>query len=426
MYFAFGGEVIACCHNRKHILGKYPEQNIDEIWQGKEYKILRTYIEHDDLSYGCQVCKHAMLAQNFEGAKNKLYDRYKKRSFPQIFEFELDNKCNLACIICNPLFSSSITDVTSQNLKKSPYDKNFLKQIEKYIPHLKEAKFYGGEPFLISIYFDIWEEMLAHNPNIQILIQTNGSILNDRIKKILSKGKFNINISIDSTNKERFEKIRKNAHFEQVLENLNYFKRYCQKQGTQLGIIPTPNRINIYDLPELTNWSSSMKAYIYFNTLVTPLEFALWNLPSIEIEEMYKILSQKKINANNGIEKINAKHFTDFLKQFQSWGQMNENKEKIESKIQISQHDLNIMKNDFINNLIIALPINKKEVLLPFVNKALDEINANSEKKLFYAIMQKVSMKEILDEVQKMDIVELRKVVEKKMYEARNEFQLID
>jgi len=47
----------------------------------------------------------------------------------------------------------------SQNRDKLPlsplaYDDAFVKQL-KIIPYLKEAKFYGGEPFLIPIYYDI-------------------------------------------------------------------------------------------------------------------------------------------------------------------------------------------------------------------------------------------------------------------------------
>ena len=258
MYFAFNGEVIACCHNRKHILGKYPGQNIKEIWEGTEFNKLREYIRNDDLSFGCDVCKYALLAENFDGAKNGLYDRYRVKKYPQIMEFELDNRCNLSCIICNDLFSSSIEKEMHGNKTESPYDENFVKQIIPYLTHLKQAKFYGGEPFLINIYYDIWEKMLEINPKIEIVIQTNGTILNDRIKKLMERGRFHINISIDSLNKENFEKIRKNADYKQTMNNVAWFKEFSEHSHTHIGIIPTPNRLNWPDLPELVNWAGSI------------------------------------------------------------------------------------------------------------------------------------------------------------------------
>ena len=40
---------------------------------------------------------------------------------------------------------------------KNHYDKDFVKQIREFLPFLREARFIGGEPFLINLYYDIWE-----------------------------------------------------------------------------------------------------------------------------------------------------------------------------------------------------------------------------------------------------------------------------
>jgi MoaA/NifB/PqqE/SkfB family radical SAM enzyme len=426
MYFAFNGEVIACCHNRKHIMGRYPDESLDHIWKGKEYNLLRDFIAHDDLSHGCEVCKHALLAKNFDGAKNSLYDRYQVRSYPQIMEFELDNRCNLACVICNDLFSSSISLDQSEKGKTPIYDDEFVRQLETYIPHLKEAKFYGGEPFLINIYYTIWEKMLALNPNIQIVIQTNGTVLNEKIKKLLERGNFNINISIDSLEKENFEKIRKNACFEEVMSNVAYFEQYCKIKGTNLGVIPTPNRLNWQDLPTLTNWASKIGAKIYFNTLVTPLDLALWNLLSAELDVIINTLIVADIDLKHRSAKENAHHFADFISQLKSWQSSNSQFVSSDTKTIINHKELQILKSLFLENLSNSLDSSVRTELLNFFQHTFSEFDNSTNQELFYAIIQKIPMDIVVEELSKKDALQLKKIIGKKIYEAGNEYQIID
>ena len=45
--FSFGGQVFVCSYNRDILLGMYPQNSIDEIWNGAEAKKLR---EHMNIS----------------------------------------------------------------------------------------------------------------------------------------------------------------------------------------------------------------------------------------------------------------------------------------------------------------------------------------------------------------------------------------
>lgn len=419
LYFAFNGEVIACCHNRRHILGMIPDQSIDEIWNGKVVQKLRDHITHNDLSMGCHICKDALLAGNYDGAKNGYYDRYSVSTMPRIMEFELDNRCNLSCIFCNDLFSSCHErDKGLHN--KNPYDAHFVKQLEPYIPHLKEAKFYGGEPFLIPIYYEIWALMIRLNPKIEILIQTNGTILNDRIKQMLEKGRFNINISIDSFKKEPFENIRRGAIFEQVLENVNYFQKYSARHKRHLGIIPTPCRRNWTELPDITNRAGALGAKVYFNTLVTPLEMALWNLPPKELEKIFNTLSQAKINLSTPVEKYNARHFSDFLKQLNGWRLKNDG--AANKKTPVTTQELAAMKISFLENIEKALGEDMWIKHKPLVGALLAEVDSDSEKVLFYAVAVKIPVADVVKEIIKNEPVHLKEVIMKRVFEASSQF----
>ena len=140
--FSFGGQVFVCSYNRDVLLGKYPENSIDEIWNGVAAKKLREHMFHNDLDYGCGHCKYFFDKGKFSNLRPLVFDKYHKNTdaiFPQVFEFELSNECNLECQMCHGEVSSSIR----KNRDKLPplpmyYDDAFVEQLEKYIPTLKE------------------------------------------------------------------------------------------------------------------------------------------------------------------------------------------------------------------------------------------------------------------------------------------------
>ena len=111
--------------------------------------------------------------------------------------FELSNICNLECVMCNGDYSSLIRKNREKRDELAiPYDEKFLLQLEEYIPFLEEVKFYGGEPFLIELYYGIWEKIIRLNPAVRISVQTNATVLNRRVNEVLSKTNFHINVSL--------------------------------------------------------------------------------------------------------------------------------------------------------------------------------------------------------------------------------------
>jgi MoaA/NifB/PqqE/SkfB family radical SAM enzyme len=72
--------------------------------------------------------------------------------------------------------------------------------------------------------------IIAINPKCLIMVQTNGMVLNERIKNLLSRGNFQIGVSIDSLKKEVYETIRPHGKLERVMENINYFSEYSKRK----------------------------------------------------------------------------------------------------------------------------------------------------------------------------------------------------
>jgi len=348
MYFDINGRVGACGLSFKEY-ETYPEKSISEIWNGEKFNKHRNLILHNDLSYEFDVCKTHLLNKNFLGTKALWYDNLSVNDkYPTLMEFELDNTCNLECIMCNAIKSSGIRKRKNiETVYKSPYDNQFVMQLEEFIPHLEKAIFIGGEPFLIKIYYDIWEKMIELNPDIIINVNTNGTILNDRIKGILNRGKFDFNLSIDSLNKNTYEKIRVNATFEDTINNLYYFHKYCEEKQTKLYLCPCPMKTNWEEMPEFVRFCNKLNITLFLYTVFQPYDLALWSYSSVKLNEIYLKLSEYNFPENNEFEKHNSLQFKSFVKQINIWYNEALMREKQVKSISFSDNN-----NEYKNKLI--------------------------------------------------------------------------
>lgn len=287
MFIGLRGKIYSCCFNKSYPIGQYPKQSIHEIWNGHKKKVLMEAIKNKDLSLGCSDCYELINAKNFKALPAKNYDNFKAKNYPEKIDFELSNECNLECIMCRGEFSSAIR----KNREKlpsipNPYDDDFIEELKFFIPHLKHAHFLGGEPFMIKSYLKIWELIRETNPDVRISVQTNATILTDRVKKILDDLNFEIAISIDSIVQETYEMIRVNGVYNSVMKNIKYLRDYCNSKGTNFSISYCPMTINRHEIPGLISWCNELDCEVFFNTVTYPSNLALKSLKIVELETM--------------------------------------------------------------------------------------------------------------------------------------------
>ena len=321
MYFGYGGKIGVCCYNRTHLLGTYPSTGIMQAWKGKDSVELRKKIKTCDLTAGCYCCQvqwvekayHTVLARNYDGFKPH-------KTYPVSMEFELSNRCNLQCIMCSEENSSAIAkERFGQTEKIYPYDDAFVNQLDEFIPYLKSTKFLGGEPFLIPIYYKIWDRIITLNPDCEIVIQTNGTVLNEKIKTLLQKGNFSINISIDSLVKETYEEIRKPARFEEVFQNLMWFIDCCKTNKRFIGIACCFMQQNHREIPELIRFFNKYQVTVTFNRVWEPPNCSIWESSyklTSEILAFYKI---QDFETCTSIEQKNVAAFNDLINLVSQW-----------------------------------------------------------------------------------------------------------
>lgn len=373
IYFGMGGKLFACCINRIHTLGIYPQQSIKDIWFGASADELRAAMKANDLSKGCQVCGHLLSAGNFEGIAIKNFDfvGWNAAGYPTKMDFELDNTCNLECVMCRGELSSSIR----QNREKkppfhSPYDAEFVRQLEEFIPHLEQSHFLGGEPFLIPIYFSLWEKMLELNPRIQISTQTNATVMNERVKRILDALPVSISVSIDSIEKHTYEAIRINAKFERVMENIRTFREYCARKGTRLTISYCPMAQNWRELPRVVEFCNSLDAEVFFNTVTLPVHSSLIYFSSQQLAEVAAYLSHHQLPASTPTERFNKKAFEGVVLQINYWQRLAGEREKtLNGKRVRSVLELNAAVRDYVLNTLPGNAAEKNAIALDIEDK---------------------------------------------------------
>lgn len=314
--FSFGGKVHVCSYNRDIELGQYPKDTIDQIWNGAEAKKLRAHMSNNDLSYGCGHCKFFFDKKKFSNLRPLVFDKYYENTaatFPQVLEFELSNECNLECQMCHGEVSSMIR----KNRDKLPplpmvYDDAFVDQLTQYIPHLKEAKFYGGEPFLIPIYYKIWDKVRELNPGLDLFVITNGTHWNNKIEKLINELNFDVAISIDAFDKEKLERIRKNVVYEKLLENIRRFSEICNRKGKHLSLSFTVQKDNWEQLPLVIKFCNEVNAFIYVSYLERPSRFSIADLSRAELQKIRDYMEPISLPRLTSKERHNNKCFEDF------------------------------------------------------------------------------------------------------------------
>ncbi|MDD3877286.1 MAG: radical SAM protein [Bacteroidales bacterium] len=318
--FAYDGIIQVCCLNNLETIGTYPETPILEAWTGEKAKAIRTSFINNKFSEGCFECEKQVQGANFSNVKTKLYDFLpSSKKFPLLMEFMLTNNCNLNCIMCNGHFSSSIDESSNNRGASMPYDQNFVAQLEPFIPHLKSASFIGGEPFMINLYYEIWERMIKINPKIRINISTNGTILNERIKSIFRKGNFEISISIDSINKQTYERIRARADFDVMMSNLKYFLNYCNSNRRQLSVWVCPLTINRYELPEIFEYFNKLDIPVFLNNVYHPFNLAIRYMKKNELVDLKSFYLSNMFYAKSKTQKNNLTRFSGFINELDTW-----------------------------------------------------------------------------------------------------------
>jgi len=316
------GLVSPCCftymQNKK--ADYFSQKSLSEIWNGDIFNYYRACFEKDAYPIECEICKNTVEAGNFEIVKSRIYDNYIPHPhFPRLMEITLDNTCNLQCIMCNSTLSSQIAKKNGV-LNNNKYDTSaLLDDFEKFIPHLDEVVFSGGEPFLSLPGKKLMHAIIDRNPRCLINVNTNGTILTNEIKEMMKIGNFNFNLSLDSINKTTFEKIRIGAKFETVINNLNFFADYSRRKGRNLFVPVCPLQLNYKELPEIVTFCNNNNFNIIFVHVIKAHDASLSTASPELLREAIQVYNTYAFYENNLVQKNNAEQFKGLIRNVMNW-----------------------------------------------------------------------------------------------------------
>lgn len=328
--FEQNGNASVCCYSRRHVLGTYPTDSIDDIWFGKKADQLRSMMRRNALPGACDICLDQFSSRNFGGIRARFYDHLAATSYPEsdgrfeayprVLEFETSNVCNLECVMCKGYFSSAIRK-NREHLPalEDPYDDDFVRQLEPYIPHLTDARFLGGEPFLIKAYYRIWDLIARLNPDIEVSVQTNGTILNDMVKQAIEPLKAAINISVDALDPANYERIRVNAKFDTLMENFRFFRDYVERKNTTMAFSVCPMQQNWRELPHFLEFCNGHGIFLFFNTVYYPDEHSLSCLAAEELEQVIAFMQDVPMPSETTIQRSNSANYLGLISQIASF-----------------------------------------------------------------------------------------------------------
>jgi hypothetical protein len=169
--------------------------------------------------------------------------------------------CNLACIMCGPLNSSTWAAELNLNTnqlhklgRKFQRNNDFLEHVDT--SQLRRLHFNGGEPLINNDQIALLEKLEQQGvlKNIQISYNTNGTVEpNKKLLTLWSKAQLvKLFFSIDATN-TAFEYVRYPGKWQQASNNIINLRRVLPS-NVMFGFNTTVGCYNLFEIVDVLQW----------------------------------------------------------------------------------------------------------------------------------------------------------------------------
>jgi MoaA/NifB/PqqE/SkfB family radical SAM enzyme len=287
MYFDQFGKVRACCQNTGVHLGDVTVQSLEGVWTSASADRLRSALEADDYSAGCEFCEWQLREGNEAILFARQYDEHppseRRPPWPRLMEFSVTNTCNLACIMCNGDWSSTIR---SKREGRPPleavYGERFFAELAPFLPHLDEVRFLGGEPFLGREPLRIMEMIAGLDRLPRVTITTNATIRTARVERIVELLRPHVVVSLDGASPATYDAIRLGARFDEVVANLDWFRKVLGPE--RVSITHCLMTANWHEFADLLTLAEDRKMHVGVNVVRFPEALSLYHLQPDQLE----------------------------------------------------------------------------------------------------------------------------------------------
>lgn len=317
IYISSAGEVDSCCISSNQ-LGNINQTPLEDIIHGeKNYNIKHKMIIGKPVT-GCNICYsknndtlRTIYLKFFKETPLTFYDSANNFKLNYL-DLRWRNTCNSACVYCGPKDSSLWAEELGI---ATPVDNTQLDKLKMFISprltQLQEVYLAGGEPLLIKENEWFLENLLEHNPDCKLLINSNLSHIDNKIFNLITKFK-NVRwlISGESVGK-RYEYIRYGSIWETFIKNVNTLKNYFDPKVISLQMVY--HALNTHSIFDYIDFMSSldipketMNVYFYCGGSGGNLDPR--NLPNFYIQQALETLDKhidhSETHYNNNLKTI--------------------------------------------------------------------------------------------------------------------------
>jgi len=365
------GLITPCCIFEKPLIenGKnisLKDFSLLEAWESKALSDIRQKMINGENIVGCEQC---YISEKNNGSSKRLEEfstwekhrdddfdfsklnssKIKKEDLISI-DLKLQNKCNLACRMCQPKDSAFVSkqfdEIVSRNpefefyqntILKDPIlgvsyseipnwasEKNFRESLIEILPGLRNLNVAGGEPFLIDEFYDILEQIKKYTPKDQctLFVSTNLSVLPENLYDLLQGFKWTqIGASVDGFEHE-LEYVRYPLKWKKFKENYETLLDRIDGKKITTSLCVTVQLYNVLSLDKLLNYYvnellpkyKSDKVVIYLHLLTYPEHLNIMYLPK---KSRLKVIERIEpyIEKINNLNEIRNRFAIDQLKQ---------------------------------------------------------------------------------------------------------------
>ncbi len=224
------GKVSSCCVNHQYY-GDCRVDSLSSIVNNEKHKKIKEDSLNGIQNPACLQCwetERDPSTADFSVRINALEHSEDWMNSKDAFKLEMldlrwQNTCNLACIMCSPLYSSK-WEKEIKGVRRFPFSltDEMFDYIYKDLNCIKEVYLAGGEPLQMTENVNLLKHLLESNPGVRIRLNTNLAVIDTEVYRLLKEfPKENIqwNVSIDGE-LEMYNYVRYPGNWQQVYKNL--------------------------------------------------------------------------------------------------------------------------------------------------------------------------------------------------------------
>jgi MoaA/NifB/PqqE/SkfB family radical SAM enzyme len=296
------GDFTLCCRSTQSHDYNIKANTIEEWWSSEYLTDVRDKMLKGQSVTACEVC-YQVEERNITShreKKNKEYKilntdhsekivkhlKYDQLTSPIDLEVHMTNLCNLKCLMCNEVESSTILvenkqlGIARHNAQDYVWNEFATAQIRELFSSTtrKHVDFRGGEPFMVPELREILELAATNGTakNISLNLTTNCTKFGDDWIDLLNQfEKVRFMCSVDATG-ELLEYIRYGSKWETIKDNISKMRNV---NNVDMMINATIQNLNVLGFADLFKWCEEEQLVLNVEPLLYPIYYQVNNLP---------------------------------------------------------------------------------------------------------------------------------------------------